>query len=497
MSQPLNPLLRYSLADLKNCLQRKEVKTTEILDAYFEQIRATENLNNYITVTQEKAYQQAERAQKRILENQAGALEGLPLAIKDAFCTQGILTTSGSNILKNFIPPYESEVTKRLFDAGVVMLGKTNMDEFCQGSTNSNSAFGPARNAWNSECTPGGSSGGSASAVAAGSAPAALGTDTGGSVRQPASFCGVVGVRPTYGRVSRWGITAFSSSLDQAGTLTKTVYDSALLLETICGYDEKDSTSASKPVPCFTKACGQSVKSLKVGIPKEWHNQKMSDEILAQWKKGQECLKDAGCQIEFVSLPYTDYALSCYYMLVCAEVASNLKRYDGVRYGLRIEHPKETLMDMYAKTRGEGFGTEVKRRILIGTYVLSHGYYDAYYLRAHQVKRMCEQDFERVFQSVDVLLAPTTPTPAFSFANMPKDPLTIYWNDILTVPVNVGGVCGISVPFGYGACGMPLGLQVIAPPFQEERLFQFGHILEQASGFESLIDRQLKGGINQ
>jgi aspartyl-tRNA(Asn)/glutamyl-tRNA(Gln) amidotransferase subunit A len=482
----MSPLLKLSLDQALIGLQSKAFSATELTQSYLDQIQRTRGHNAYITVTTERALQDAKRSDERWANGTAGPLEGIPIAVKDAYCTKNILTTAASKMLHNFIPPYESHVTQNLAQAGAVLLGKTNLDEFCMGSTTTPVHTGPTQNPWDVTCTAGGSSGGSAAAIANGSALLALGTDTGGSVRQPAAFCGVVGVKPSYGRCSRWGVVAFASSLDTPGPFARSVKDSALLLNVMAGYDEKDATSLNHPVPDFTRLIGQSLVGKKIGVPKEWYeNAQMDPEIMDLWKKGQELFEKNGCEIVHVSLPYSSYALPCYYILACAEAASNLQRYDGVKYGFRAKNI-ENLEDMYFQTRGQGFGPEVKRRILLGTYVLSHGYYDAYYNKAQKVRNMIQHDFRQVFQQVDVVLTPTTPTPAFALNASVSDPVAMYWNDVLTVPVNVGNVCAISVPAGLSNTGLPLGLQLIAPSLAEDRLFQFGHIIESNTSMPDL-----------
>lgn len=482
----MSPLLKLSLDQVLVGLQNKTFSARELTQSYLDQIEKTKKHNAYITVTAERALRDADLSDQKWANGTAGPLEGIPIAVKDAYCTQGILTTAASKILYNFIPPYESSVTQKVFAAGAVLLGKTNLDEFCMGSTTTPVHTGATHNPWDPSCTAGGSSGGSAAAIANGSALLALGTDTGGSVRQPAAFCGVVGVKPSYGRCSRWGVVAYASSLDTPGPFARSIKDSALLLNVMAGYDKKDATSLNVPTPDFTAMIGQSLTGKKIGIPKEWYdNGQIDPEMMALWKKGQQMFQENGCEIVHVSLPYSDYALPCYYILACAEAASNLQRYDGVKYGFRAENI-ENLEDMYFQTRGQGFGPEVKRRILLGTYVLSHGYYEAYYNKAQKVRQMIQHDFRQVFQQVDVVLTPTTPTPAFSLAGSVSDPVAMYWNDVLTVPVNVGNVCAISVPAGVSNKGLPLGLQVIAPSLTEERLFQFGHIIESSTAMPDL-----------
>ena len=417
-------------------------------------------------------------------------MDGLPLGIKDLYCTKGVRTTAASKILGNFVPTYESTVTQKLFDDGCIMLGKLNLDEFAMGSANITSAYGDVISPWtgadpanaNRKLVPGGSSGGSAAAVAARAAIAATGTDTGGSIRQPASFVGIVGIKPTYGLCSRYGIVAFASSLDQAGPMTRTVADSALMLRTMAGFDRKDSTSVDKAVPDYMAAIGQSVKGLRIGIPKEYRLDGMPAEIAALWDKGAAMLRDAGAEIVDVSLPHTKYSLPVYYIIAPAEASSNLARYDGVRFGVRV--PGEGLSGMYENTRGSGFGKEVRRRILIGTYVLSAGYYDAYYLKAQKVRRCIRNDFDGAFQQVDAILTPTAPSTAFAIGEKQDDPIQMYLNDVFTVPVNLAGLPGMSVPAGTGSDGLPLGLQLIGRPFDEMTLFKIGHALEQAAGFK-------------
>jgi aspartyl-tRNA(Asn)/glutamyl-tRNA(Gln) amidotransferase subunit A len=476
-------ILALGIGEVLTQFQKRDLSVKELVQAYLSQMERTASLNIYITVTEERALKDAEISDAHWKAGTQRPLEGIPLGIKDAFCTKDVRTTAASKILGDFIPPYESTVTQNLWDAGAVLLGKTNMDEFCMGSTTTPEHTGPVLNPWDATRTVGGSSGGSAAAVAAGAALATMGTDTGGSVRQPASFCGVVGLRPTYGRCSRRGMIAFSSSLDQAGPLTRSVRDAALLLEVMSGHDLWDATSSRQAVPSFSKALGESVRGMKVGIPKELYDKQGTASSV--WEKGRALFSEAGCEIVFVSLPYLSYALPCYYILTSAEAASNLQRYDGVKYGFRASPPfgKEwsSLDEMYEKTRGEGFGREVKRRILTGTYALTQGHHDVYYEKAISVKRLISEDFSRVFQQVDVLMTPTTPTDAFPLAEIPEDPVTMYNNDIFTVPVNVGGVSAISVPVETSLQGMPMGLQIIAPPFEEMSLIRFGGIIESCA----------------
>jgi aspartyl-tRNA(Asn)/glutamyl-tRNA(Gln) amidotransferase subunit A len=403
--------------------------------------------------------------------------------VKDLFCTKDVLTTAGSRILGNFKPTYESTVTTKCWQAGGVMMGKTNMDEFAMGSATTSSCHGPTINPWGKNLVPGGSSGGSSAAVAAGLAPFALGTDTGGSIRQPASFCGIVGIKPTYGRCSRWGVVAFASSLDQAGVFTRTVRDAAIALTAICGHDPKDSTSSPLAVPDFEKAIAAGVKGKKVGIPKEYRVEGTHAEILALWDKGAQLLKEAGAEIVEVSLPHTKYALPTYYIIAPAEASSNLARYDGVRYGLRVAEKGDSLDAMYMKTRAAGFGDEVKRRILIGTYVLSAGYYDAYYKKAQRVRYLIAQDFKKAFEKVDVLLTPTAPSAAFAIGENESDPVTMYLNDVFTVPASLAGLPGISIPGGLNKDGLPLGLQLIGKAFDEEGVLSAAQALEERLDF--------------
>jgi aspartyl-tRNA(Asn)/glutamyl-tRNA(Gln) amidotransferase subunit A len=429
----------------------------------------------------------AKAADARIAAGKAGPLEGIPLAIKDLFCTEGVRTTACSHILDNFEPTYESTVTAQLWRDGAVLLGKTNNDEFAMGSSNETSHFGSVVNPWrrkgsNTPLVPGGSSGGSAAAVAARLALGATGTDTGGSIRQPAAFTGTVGIKPTYGRCSRWGVVAFASSLDQAGPFTRTVRDAAILLRSMSGHDPKDTTSADVPVPDYEAAVGKSVKGLRIGIPKEYRLDGMPAEIEKLWEQGRAWLRQAGAELVEVSLPHTKYALPAYYIVAPAEASSNLARYDGVRYGLRVQG--RDIIDMYEKTRAEGFGAEVRRRVMIGTYVLSAGYYDAYYLRAQKVRSLIKRDFEECFKAgVHAMLTPATPSAAFGVGEKGgADPIEMYLNDVFTVTVNMAGLPGISVPAGLDAHGLPLGLQLIGRPFDEETLFALGSVIEQAAG---------------
>jgi aspartyl-tRNA(Asn)/glutamyl-tRNA(Gln) amidotransferase subunit A len=488
---PKNDLIRLSLAEAKTALQQKKISAVELTQAYLEAMDHARHLNAYIVETPELALESARESDKRLAKGEARPFEGLPIAMKDLFCTEGVQTTAGSHILQGFKPPYESTVSLKLKNAGAVSLGKANLDEFAMGSANITSYYGNVINPWTradgKDLTPGGSSGGSAAAVAAGLAIAATGTDTGGSIRQPAAFSGIVGIKPTYGRCSRWGIVAFASSLDQAGPLTRDVRDAALMLEVMAGHDSKDSTSAALEVPSFEKALSQGVKGLKVGIPKEYRLEGMNEDVLALWEKGIKWLKEAGAEIVDISLPHTKYSLATYYVLAPAEASSNLARYDGVRYGVRV--PGKTLDELYENTRNEGFGLEVQRRILIGTYVLSAGYYDAYYLKAQKVRKLILQDFENAFQKVDVILTPTTPTAAFALEEKPTDPVVMYLNDVLTVPANLAGLPAMSIPAGLSQEGLPLGLQLIGPAFDENVLFRAGRVLEENAAFTPILGR--------
>jgi aspartyl-tRNA(Asn)/glutamyl-tRNA(Gln) amidotransferase subunit A len=466
-------------------LAKKDFTSVELTQACIDAMQAARPLNVMITETPEKALEMAKAADARRTKGEAGLLEGIPLAIKDLFATEGVLTTAASHILDGFKPAYESTATANLWKAGAVMLGKLNLDEFAMGSSNETSYYGPAVNPWRAKdgtkLVPGGSSGGSAAAVAAGFALGATGTDTGGSIRQPASLCGITGIKPTYGRVSRWGIVAFASSLDQAGPMTRSVRDSALMLQAMAGFDPKDSTSVDRPVPDYTANLEGGVKGMRIGIPREYRMDGMNAEIIALWEQGKQWLKDAGAEIVDISLPHTHYALAAYYIVAPAEASSNLARYDGVRYGLRV--PGKDLIEMYENTRGAGFGREVQRRIMIGTYVLSAGYYDAYYTKAQKVRTLIKKDFEQAFQRVDAILTPTAPNAAFPIGMKHEDPVTMYLNDVFTVPVNLAGLPGMSLPAGLDSAGLPLGLQLIGKPFEEAPLLRLGRTLEKAANF--------------
>ena len=485
-------LTDLTIAEAAAGLAKRDFSAVELAQAHIAAVAAARALNAFIVETAEGALVAASEADSRCLAGRArGALDGVPVAIKDLFCTEGVQTTAGSRILKGFVPPYESTVTANLKRAGAVSVGKTNLDEFAMGSANITSAFGPVKNPWGlgsgRDLVPGGSSGGSAAAVAAGLCLGATGTDTGGSIRQPASFCGIVGLKPTYGRCSRWGIVAFASSLDQAGPMTRTVQDAGLMLSAMAGHDPKDSTSAPMACPDFAAAAAQPARGLRIGIPKEYRLDGMPAEIDALWRTAETWFRDQGCEVVEVSLPHTQYALPTYYIIAPAEASSNLARYDGVRYGLRV--PGETLDEMYRNTRAEGFGAEVRRRILIGTYVLSAGYYDAYYLKAQQVRALIARDFTDAFGQVDVILAPTAPSPAFAIGEKMDDPIAMYLNDVFTVPASLAGLPAMSVPAGLSAGGLPLGLQVIGRAFDEETVIRAGAAIERAAAFDTRPSR--------
>jgi aspartyl-tRNA(Asn)/glutamyl-tRNA(Gln) amidotransferase subunit A len=485
----MSSLVSLNLAQLLQGLCAKTFSSYEVTQAYLQAMERGRHLNAYITELSESALQKARESDAFLAKGRGRKLEGIPLAIKDLFCTAGIRTTAASRMLGNFVPPYESTVTAKLLQAGAFFLGKTNLDEFAMGSSNMTSAFGPVKSPWRIpgsmvDLVPGGSSGGSAAAVSSGLAVAALGTDTGGSIRQPASFCGIVGLKPTYGRCSRRGIVAFASSFDQAGPMTRTVEDAALMLEVMAGHDPWEATSSQKPVPAYAQNLTGDVRGLKVGVPREYQVSGMAPEIQKLWEQGIQWFKEAGAEIVPVSLEMTGYALPVYYIVASAEASSNLSRYDGVRYGSRA--PTDTLEQLYSRTRDEGFGTEVKRRILMGTYVLSHGSYDAYYIKAQKVRRLIFEDFEKVFQKVDVLLTPSTPTAAFPLGKEPADPVTMYLNDILTVPANAAGLPAISVPAALSSEQLPLGLQLIGRPFDEETLLNGAMVIEKAAAFPPL-----------
>jgi aspartyl-tRNA(Asn)/glutamyl-tRNA(Gln) amidotransferase subunit A len=481
-------LIDLTIRQALDGLKAKKFSAKDLVQAHIARVESCRELNAFITETPDLALKAAEDSDARIAKGEMKPLDGIPIAMKDLFCTNGVKTTAASNILNNFIPQYESTVSGKLLQNGTVTVGKANLDEFAMGGSNITSYYGPVVNPWkrkddpSKKLVPGGSSGGSASAVACGMAMGATGTDTGGSTRQPGSFCGIVGVKPTYGRCSRWGIIAFASSLDQAGAFARTVKDSALLLQSMSGHDPKDSTSANKTVPDFAAALSGNVKGLRVGIPKEYRVDGMPGEIDSIWQKGAALLKDAGAEIVEVSLPHTKYAVPTYYIIAPAEASSNLARYDGVRYGLRVDGTD--LKETYENTRAAGFGAEVKRRIMIGTYCLSAGYYDAYYTKAQKVRRLIANDFAAAFRSCDVLLTPTAPSSAFAIGENTDDPIKMYLGDVFTIPASLAGLPGISVPVGLDDLGLPLGLQIIGKAWDEETMFRAAHALEQAAEFK-------------
>jgi len=483
----MGALTELDIAGAIAAMDKGACSARELAAAHIAAMEGARPLNAFITETPEKALAMADAADAARARGAAGPLCGIPLAIKDLFCTDGVRTTAGSHILENFTPAYESTVSASLWHAGAVMLGKTNLDEFAMGSSNESSYFGPAINPWKAEGddrerVPGGSSGGSTAAVAAGLAMAAIGTDTGGSIRQPAAFSGVVGLKPTYGRCSRWGVVAFASSLDHPGPITRTVMDAAIMLEAMAGFDWRDSTSVDVPATGFRAAVGGGVKGLKIGIPREFRIDGMAPEIEALWQTGIDWLRDAGATIVDISLPLTKYALPVYYIIAPAEASSNLARYDGVRYGLRDDG--ENLIDMYERSRAAGFGAEVRRRVLIGTYALSAGYYDAYYLKAQKVRGLIAGEFRAVFGDVDAILTPTAPSGAFALGEKSDDPIAMYLNDVFTVTADLAGIPAISVPAGKTADGLPLGLQVIGPAFDEAMVLRIGRVIEECAAFE-------------
>ncbi|HDN79186.1 MAG TPA: Asp-tRNA(Asn)/Glu-tRNA(Gln) amidotransferase subunit GatA [Chloroflexi bacterium] len=477
-------LYELTIHEAHELLKKGEVTSSELVSAVVERVEGVEpRVKSYITLTCEQALERARQADELIARLRKSGEEippllGIPIAIKDIICTEGIRTTCASRILENFIPPYDATVIIRLKKAGMVMIGKTNLDEFAMGSSTENSAFFPTRNPWDLERVPGGSSGGSAAAVAAGECIGSLGTDTGGSVRQPAALCGVVGLKPTYGRVSRYGLVAFASSLDQIGPITKDVTDAALLLNIIAGYDPHDSTSVNVPVPDYTKALVPDVKGIKLGVPKEYFIEGMEEGVEKAVREAIAKLEEMGAEVIEISLPHTEYALPAYYLIAPAEASANLARYDGVKYGLFLPGPD--LWESYRLTRGNGFGPEVKRRIMLGTYALSAGYYDAYYLKAQKVRTLIKQDFDRAFEQVDVIVAPTSPTVAFRLGEKVDDPLKMYLSDVFTIPVNLAGICGISIPCGFSG-GLPVGLQIMGPAFGEEIVLRVAYAYEQAT----------------
>lgn len=471
----------YSLTihELKDLLAKREVSAVEITNAVLGRIDTVENkVGAYITLDEGQARAQAEAADTLLKEGKGGNLCGIPISIKDVLCTKGLRTTCGSKILEPFIPPYNATVVEKLKTEGAIIPGKLSMDEFAMGSSNENCAYGTPKNPWNLKHICGGSSGGSAASVAADECIASLGSDTGGSIRQPASHCGVVGIKPTYGRVSRYGLLAYASSLDQIGPLTKDVTDAALMLNTICGYDQRDSTSMDRPVPDYTTSLKDGLTGLKVGIPKEYFGEGLDTEVEQAVKKGIKLLQEAGAEVLDISLPHTEYGVAAYYIIAPAEASSNLARYDGVKYGFR-DMDQDSLIDMYRHTRSKGFGEEVKRRIIIGTYALSSGYYDAYYKKASQVRTLIVEDFKNAFEQCDVLVSPVTPTPAWRIGEKTDDPLSMYLSDILTIPSNLAGLPGISVPCGFSNDGLPIGFQIQAAHFEEKKVLQTAYNLEQ------------------
>jgi aspartyl-tRNA(Asn)/glutamyl-tRNA(Gln) amidotransferase subunit A len=475
-----------SLTEIVRLIKKKEIKSEEVTQSFIKNINNAKKLNSFVTLCAENALNKSKNFDRQ--PKLDSLLPGVPIAVKDLFCTQGVKTTAGSKMLKDFVPNYESTITNNLWDEGAFLLGKLNCDEYAMGSSNETSYFGNVMNPIAENTVPGGSSGGSASALAADLTPTTIGTDTGGSIRQPASFTGTVGLKPTYGLCSRWGIVAFASSLDQAGPMTKTVEDCALMLEVMAGFDKKDSTSINKKKENYSKNLTNNIKGLKIGVPKEYRVDGMSKEIDRIWENGKKLLKDSGAEIVDISLPNTKYALPAYYIVAPAEASSNLARYDGVKYGFRSTKGNN-LIEMYENTRSEGFGDEVKRRILIGTYVLSSGYYDAYYLKAQKVRQMIKNDFDQSFKKVDAILTPSTPTSAFKIGEKKNDPISMYLNDIFTVPVNLAGIPAISLPAGVDINNYPLGLQLIAKPLDEQKLLNIAYTIEKKINFKQSLNR--------
>ena len=476
-------LAGLTIHELHNLLVQRKINAQEVVESVLERIEAVEGLiHAYITVLADMAREQAQRADEKIAQGMAGYLTGIPLAIKDILCTQGIPTTCGSKMLEHFIPPYDATVIEKLKQEGAIFIGKTSMDEFAMGSSNETSFFGPVHNPWDIERVPGGSSGGSAAAVAADECIAALGTDTGGSIRQPAALCGVVGLKPTYGRVSRYGLIAFASSLDQIGPITKDVEDAALLLSCISGHDPRDATSIDCPVPDYRAALVPNVRDLKIGIPREYFLEGLDPEVDSAVRTALEVLRSQGAEILEIALPHTQYAVAVYYLIAPSEASSNLARYDGVKYGFRCAEA-ETLQDMYEQSRSQGFGSEVKRRIMLGTYALSAGYYDAYYKKASQVRTLIRRDFEAAFLKCDLIVTPTTPGPAFRLGEKLNDPLSMYRSDIFTIPANLAGLPGISLPCGFTQTGLPIGLQIIGNVLQEEKVLRCAYCYEQSTSW--------------
>ena len=472
-------LHQLTIHELKDKLNTRETSAEEIVNSVFERIdRVEKDIRAYITIMRDSAMADARQTDEVLKKGEGGALAGIPIALKDILCTKGILTTCASRMLGNFVPPYDATVVEKLKEAGAIFTGKTNMDEFAMGSSTETSFYGPSRNPWDLERIPGGSSGGSAAAVAADECIAALGSDTGGSIRQPAALCGVVGMKPTYGRVSRFGLIAFASSLDQIGPFTKDVEDCAIMMNVLSGYDHRDSTSASEEVPDYRQFLGKGIGGFTIGVPKEYFIGGLDPEVEKAVRQAVKTIESAGARCVEVSLPHTEYCLAVYYIVAPAEASSNLARYDGVKYGFRFKEGRD-LLDMYKKTRSLGFGAEVKRRIMIGTYALSSGYYDAYYKKASQVRALIKQDFDEAFKTCDALLTPTTPTPAFRIGEKTDDPLQMYLSDLFTISANLAGIPGISVPCGYSSSGLPIGLQFLAAHFQEGRLIQIASEYEK------------------
>lgn len=475
-----------TVAELSKDLSAKKISSTELTQFFLERIkRFDKELNSFITISEEYALQSAKEADKKIAAGNAGPLTGIPIAQKDIFCTEGVLTTCGSKMLSNFISPYNATIINKFNDAGMVMLGKTNMDEFAMGSSNENSFYGPVKNPWDLNRVPGGSSGGSAAAVAAYLAPASTGTDTGGSIRQPAALCGITGLKPTYGRVSRYGMIAFASSLDQGGIFARNSEDVAMLLNTMAGFDPKDSTSVDKPVPDYTKNLNDSLKGLRIGVPKEFFGEGLDPEIAKTIQAAIKEYEKLGATIHEISLPNSSLSIPAYYIVAPAECSSNLARFDGVRYGYRCKDPVD-LEDLYKRSRSEGFGAEVKRRIMIGTYALSSGYYDAYYLKAQKIRCLIRDDFTEAFKNVDVIMGPTAPTPAFKLGEKTDDPISMYLSDIYTIAVNLAGLPGMSIPAGF-AHNLPVGLQIIGNYFDESRLLNVAHTFQKATDWHTRI----------
>ncbi len=479
----MSEIIKLTLNELVTGIKKKKFSSHEVTKDFVNRCIKSKKLNSFITDNFDNALKISKKFE--IKSNQNKQLPGIPFAVKDLFCTKGIKTTAGSKILNNFIPTYESTVTQNIWNEGAILLGKLNCDEFAMGSSNETSFFGNVENPVGKKLVPGGSSGGSASALAANLTPATIGTDTGGSIRQPASFTGTVGLKPTYGSCSRWGIVAFASSLDQAGPMTKNVKDCALLFQVMSSYDQKDSTSVNFTRERYSEKLNQNIKGMNIGIPKEYRVEGMPNDIEKLWKQGIEYIKNSGANIVDITLPHTNYALPTYYIVAPAEASSNLARYDGVKYGLRTDG--NNLIDMYEKTRSEGFGDEVKRRIMIGTYVLSSGYYDAYYLKAQKVRKLIKSDFDTAFDKVDAILTPSTPTSAFKIGEKTNDPVSMYLNDIFTVPVNLAGLPAISIPGGHDEKGFPLGLQIIGKAFEEQTILNVAYCLEQKINFKNQI----------